>query len=122
MEGLLALCAFWAHGDMALTQDNIKQAVLTPPGLTSNGINSIFTMAAVAAVTEEGVEKTYDEFMEEFHRIGIEAAQGINLWDEEFVKTISYTDKDKQYEGKPGLGRKYTTSGWFKKYKKVEIS
>jgi hypothetical protein len=106
MEGLLALCAFWAHGDLAVDQENVKQVLLTPPGLTSNGINSIFNMAAVEAVAE-GVDISYDEFMEEFHKIGIEAAQGINLWNEEFIKTVKTMDMNSGVEGKPGIGRDY---------------
>jgi hypothetical protein len=104
MEGLLALCAFWAHGDLAVDQDKVKQVIPTNPGLTSNGINSVFTMTAVFAVTE-GVEKSYDELMEEFHYMGIEAAQGINLWDDAFLQKINQLDKDKEMEGKSGIGR-----------------
>ncbi len=74
-EGLLALVAFWSFGDL----DPLgKTVVKTPPGLMSNGLNSLLLMLALAPGGERKVEERY----EVYYRLGYDVATGKSNWSE----------------------------------------
>ncbi len=105
-EGLLALCAFWGHGDLAVDNENIKKVITSPPGVTSNGINSVLLQAALL---EGGTRKPKERY-EVFYNLGLGVAQGINLWDDEVLKTLITQDKKNIREGSGDYSVNYTKS------------
>ena len=102
MEGMLALSAFWAHGNLSLASpEKTSEVVLAPAGLVSEGIDSVLLMAAMA----EDLDKSSDEMYEIYYKIGIESAQGIKLWDAEFLRSIKQTTPN--VNSRSGFGRTY---------------
>jgi hypothetical protein len=102
MEGLLALSAFWAHGNLSIAAPvKTPEIVTTPAGLVSQGIDSVLLKASMA----EDLELSSDEMYEMFFKIGIESAQGINLWDTDFLKSLHKTNFNGN--NRTGFGRVY---------------
>lgn len=77
-EGLLCLICFWSFGNLT---PNTEQVVKTPSGLTSNGLNSLLLMCALA----QGGSRKYDERVELYFAIGQEIGFGINNFSD-FIK------------------------------------
>jgi len=96
-EGLLAQSAFWSGTNLSKNPDMV---IPPPPGLASRGIASTIYMCAMA----KGGERTYEERYEEFLGIGVEVAQGINVWD---VNEKIEVEDDNNWEGRSGFGRNY---------------
>lgn len=77
-EGLLCLICFWSFGNLT---PNSEQVVKTPSGLTSNGLNSLLLMCALA----QGGTRKYGERVELYFAIGQEIGFGINNFSD-FIK------------------------------------
>lgn len=80
-EGLLALSAFWASGDLNLGGDIIVKA---PNAMVSNGIKSVLIKLAFM----EGETKPKQRY-EKFFEIGMEIAYGKNNWEESLSKNYA---------------------------------
>lgn len=72
-EGLLSLVAFWSYGNMMPGTDNV---IKTPPGLASNGFNSLLNMLAL----QQGGTRKYKERLEHYFEIGKQVGFGRNNW------------------------------------------
>lgn len=72
-EGLLSLVAFWSYGNMMPGTDNV---IKTPPGLASNGFNSLLNMLAL----QKGGVRKYQERIELYFNIGKQIGEGLNNW------------------------------------------
>lgn len=72
--GLLALCAFWAFGNLMPAGEQI---VPTPPGLAANGISQVLLMCAL----HKGGTRKLKERYEHYFRLGLEVMTGENNWD-----------------------------------------
>lgn len=77
-EGLLCLICFWSFGNLT---PNTEQVVKTPAGLTSNGLNSLLLMCALA----EGGTLKFEKRIELYFAIGQEIGFGINNFSD-FIK------------------------------------
>ena len=73
-DGLLALTAFWAYGDLMPLGE---QTVPTPPGLAANGLDKTLLMCAV----QQGGTRKIQERYAEYFRLGIEVLTGADNWE-----------------------------------------
>lgn len=80
LEGLLAQTAFWSGNNLAPA--NRKARLVPPHGLAAKGLLSTLFKCALA----KGGILSYDDRYALHLKTGIEIAQGVNLWDEEFKK------------------------------------
>lgn len=72
-EGLLALCAFWAYGNLTPLADNV---VRTPAGLAANGLNSLLLKAAL----HPGGTRKFPARFQLYLELGLKTAAGLELW------------------------------------------
>lgn len=73
--GLLALCAFWAGGNL---MPEGEQVVPTPAGLAANGLNQVLLMCAL----HKGGTRKLKERYEHYFNLGVEVMTGENNWEE----------------------------------------
>ena len=72
--GLLALCAFWAGGNLL---PEGEQVVPTPPGLAANGLCQVLLMCAL----HKGGTRKLKERYEHYFNLGVDVMTGQNNWD-----------------------------------------
>ena len=78
--GLLALCAFWAGGNLMPDSEN-DQVVPTPNGLAANGICQVLLMCAL----HKGGTRKLKERYEHYFGLGVEVMTGENNWEKDIV-------------------------------------
>ncbi|MDR0684533.1 MAG: hypothetical protein LBF83_05340 [Spirochaetaceae bacterium] len=74
-EGLLALSAFWAFGNLAPKLDRV---IPTPPGLAANGLDKVLLMCAVQ---QGGIRKVKERY-ELYFNLGVDVLSGKDNWEE----------------------------------------
>jgi hypothetical protein len=77
-EGLLALCAFWAFGNLMPLGEQI---VPTPPGLAANGLDKVFLVCAL----QKGGTRKQEERYELYFNLGVDVLSGKDNWEETLV-------------------------------------
>jgi hypothetical protein len=80
-EGLLALCAFWAFGNLA---PQLDQVIPTPPGLASNGLDKVFLICAV----QKGGTRKMEERYELYFNLGVDVLSGKDNWEDSLATAV----------------------------------
>jgi hypothetical protein len=78
-EGLLALCAFWASGNLL---PGGEQIIPTPPGLFANGLDKVLLQCAMY----RGGTRKFEERYEHYFNLGMDVLSGKDNWDESLVE------------------------------------
>lgn len=92
--GLLALCAFWAGGDL---MPETEQVVPTPAGLAANGICQVLLMCAL----HKGGTRKLKERYEHYFNLGVDVMTGKNNWDESVAEGEALHDAGPSSSVKP---------------------
>jgi hypothetical protein len=90
-EGLLALCSFWAFGNL---MPDGKQVIATPPGLAANGLDKVLLLCAV----QQGGTRKIAERYEFYFNLGVDVLSGKDNWGE------SLAGGEVPHEKPPGQG------------------
>jgi hypothetical protein len=77
--GLLALCAFWAFGNLA---PQLDQIIPTPPGLAANGMDKLIL---VCSLQQGGTRKIAERF-EHYFNLGVDVLSGKDNWEDSLAK------------------------------------
>jgi hypothetical protein len=86
-EGLLALSAFWAFGNMG--PPDLAQVIPTPAGLAANGIDKTLLMCALA----DGGTRKLEERYERYFNLGVEVLSGKDNWGESLADSKAPHEK-----------------------------
>jgi hypothetical protein len=74
-EGLLALCAFWAFGNL---MPGGEQVIPTPAGMVANGLDKVLLMCAM----QKGGTRKLEERYELYFNMGVDVLNGKDNWEE----------------------------------------
>ena len=94
--GLLALCAFWAGGNL-MPDPEKDQVVPTPNGLAANGLSQVLLMCAL----HKGGTRKLKERYEHYFNLGVEVLTGKNNWDKSVVEGEAPHDAEKGAPSEP---------------------
>ena len=111
--GLLALCAFWAGGNLMPMG---AQVIPTPAGLAANGLTQVLLMCAL----HKGGTRKLKERYEHYFNLGVEVLTGKSNWDESVVEgeaphgveTFSPVPSEKAAEQKADEARPVLYKRW----------
>ena len=92
--GLLALCAFWAGGNLMPMG---AQVIPTPAGLAANGLTQVLLMCAL----HKGGTRKLKERYEHYFNLGVEVLTGKSNWDESVVEGEAPHDAEKDTLSEP---------------------
>ena len=92
--GLLALCAFWAGGNLMPMG---AQVIPTPAGLAANGLTQVLLMCAL----HKGGTRKLKERYEHYFNLGVEVLTGKSNWDESVVEGEAPHEAEKDALSEP---------------------
>ncbi len=92
--GLLALCAFWAGGNL---MPEGEQVVATPAGLAANGLCQVLMMCAL----HKGGTRKLKERYEHYFNLGVDVMTGKNNWEESVFDGTVPHEKENGAEADP---------------------
>ncbi len=92
--GLLALCAFWAGGNL---MPQGEQIIPTPAGMTANGICQVLLMCAL----HKGGTRKLKERYEHYFNLGVEVLTGESNWVESVIEGEAPHDASRDEEEEP---------------------
>ena len=92
--GLLALCAFWAGGNLMPLG---SQVIPTPAGLAANGLTQVLLMCAL----HKGGTRKLKERYEHYFDLGVDVLTGKSNWDESVVEGEAPHEASRDEEEEP---------------------